>query len=195
MNLLDLSAVSVPTGFTEAGLPFGITLVADAFSDRQLLSIANRIQQQFDLPMGALNISQLSHAKNNVINTNTIEVLVCGAHLNGLPLNWQLTERGAVLKSVTQTAAKYRMYALAGGPPCRPGLIKDDEAGAAIDVEIWSMPMDQFGSFVAAIPAPLGIGKVELDDGRLVSGFICEPYGIDGAEEITHLGGWRAYIA
>jgi allophanate hydrolase len=195
MNLLDFSAVSVPTVFTESGLPFGITLVADAFSDRQLLSIANRIQQQFDLPMGALNISQLSHAKNNVINTNTIEVLVCGAHLNGLPLNWQLTERGAVLKSVTQTAAKYRMYALAGGPPYRPGLIKDDEAGAAIDVEIWSMPMDQFGSFVAAIPAPLGIGKVELDDGRLVSGFICEPYGIDGAEEITHLGGWRAYIA
>jgi allophanate hydrolase len=195
MNLLDFSAVSVPTAFTEAGLPFGITLVADAFSDRQLLSIANRIQQKFNLPMGALNISQLSHAKNNVVNTNTIEVLVCGAHLNGLPLNWQLTERGAVLKSVTQTAAKYRMYALAGGPPYRPGLIKDDEAGAAIDVEIWSMPMDQFGSFVAAIPAPLGIGKVELDDGRLVSGFICEPYGIDGAEEITHLGGWRAYIA
>ena len=98
-------------------------------------------------------------------------------------------------REATTTAAQYRMYALAGGPPFRPGLIMDAEKGKAIDVEIWSVPVENFGSFVAGIPAPLGIGKVELSDGRLVSGFICEPCGIEGAEEITHLGGWKAYVA
>jgi hypothetical protein len=100
-----------------------------------------------------------------------------------------------VLKTKAQTAPAYRMYALAGGPPFRPGLIMDEEKGAAIDVEIWSIPADQFGSFVNGIPAPLGIGKVRLADDSVVSGFICEPYGIEGAEEITHLGGWKAYLA
>ena len=124
-----------------------------------------------------------------------IDVLVCGAHLSGLPLNWQLTDRNARLKQTTTTANAYRMYALAGGPPFRPGLIRDDKQGAAIAVEVWSVPSEQFGSFVAGIPAPLGIGKVQLHDGSWVSGFICEPYGLDGATEITQLGSWRAYLA
>jgi len=105
-----------------------------------------------------------------------------------------LQGRGATLVKTTKTAPLYRMYALAGGPPYRPGLILDQEKGAAIDVEIWSVPADQFGSFVAGIPAPLGIGKVRLADDTTVCGFICEPYGIDGAEEITELGGWRNYL-
>ncbi|MGB1092997.1 MAG: allophanate hydrolase-related protein, partial [Oceanobacter sp.] len=87
------------------------------------------------------------------------------------------------------------VVALAGGPPFRPGLIRDDEQGAAIEVEIWSVPADQFGSFVAGIPAPLGIGKVEVADGSMVSGFICEPCGVEGAEEITQFGGWKPWIA
>ena len=87
------------------------------------------------------------------------------------------------------------MYALAGGPPYRPGLVLDDQQGGAIEVEIWSVPTAEFGSFVAGIPAPLGIGKVRLSDGSSVSGFICEPYGLEGAEEITALGGWRAHLA
>jgi allophanate hydrolase len=125
----------------------------------------------------------------------TIDVLVCGAHLSGLPLNHQLTERNAVLVETTETASAYRMYRLAGGPPLRPGLIRDDNTGAALPVEIWRVPADRFGSFVAGIPAPLGIGKVELADGRWVPGFICEPVGLEGAEDITHLGGWRGFLA
>ena len=195
MNLMDMTSVAVPTAFTEQGLPFGVTLVGECFSDRMLLSAANKIQQAIPLTVGALGIKQPALSKASVGDASLIDVLVCGAHLKGLPLNWQLTERGAVLKETTTTAAQYRMYALAGGPPFRPGLIMDTEQGAAIDVEIWSVPVENFGSFVAGIPAPLGIGKVSLANGRQVSGFICEPYGIEGAEEITHLGGWKAYVA
>ena len=130
-----------------------------------------------------------------VADNRRIDVLVCGAHLEGLPLNWQLTERGAVLKSRARTKPCYRMYALAGGPPFRPGLIMDEQNGAAIDVEIWSVPSAAFGSFVAGIPAPLGIGKVLVEDGSVVTGFICEPRGVEGATDITNLGGWKAYLA
>lgn len=194
MNLLDLASIAVPTRIASNGLPFGITLVGAAFSDRGLLSIANRIHAGMDLTAGALGIG-ISPSEGAAVSTsNHIDVLVCGAHLDGLPLNWQLTERGATLKCKTKTAPVYRMYALAGGPPYRPGLILDECEGASIDVEIWSVPAEQFGSFVDGIPAPLGIGKVRVADGSVVSGFICEPYGIDGAEEITHLGGWRAYM-
>ena len=194
MNLLDYSSVAVPTQMANSGLPFGVTLVANAFKDRQLLSIANAFENLFSLPLGASSVEKPKVEVGGVCSTQSIEVLVCGAHLEGLPLNWQLTERGAKLKTRTRTSVSYRMYALAGGPPFRPGLILDKEKGAAIDVEIWSMPSSEFGSFVAGIPSPLGIGKVEIEDGSLVSGFICEPYGIEDAEEITHLGGWRAYI-
>ncbi|KZY67241.1 hypothetical protein A3758_13340 [Oleiphilus sp. HI0118] len=194
MNLLDMSGLALPTVFTQQGLPFGVTLVAPAFGDRRLLSIAKRFETMFDLPLGALGESRESLPVNPVASPKHIDVLVCGAHLKGLPLNWQLTERGATLKECTQTASVYRMYALAGGPPFRPGLVLDEQQGAAIDVEIWRVPSEHFGSFVAGIPAPLGIGKVRLQDGSYVSGFICEPYGLEGSKEITQLGGWRAYL-
>lgn len=203
MNLLDMTSVAVPTAFTAAGLPFGITLVGNCFSDRALLSIANRIQQGLALPLGIDECTDTAGAKpaglpqvqQPVADNRHIDVLVCGAHLEGLPLNWQLTERGAVLKSRTRTKPCYRMYALAGGPPFRPGLIMDEQSGAAIDVEIWSVPAAEFGSFVAGIPAPLGIGKVLVEDGSVVTGFICEPRGVEGATDITSLGGWKAYLA
>ena len=194
MNLLDYAAVAVPTQIASNGLPFGITLVADAFSDRKLLSIANGFSNLFDLPLGASDMREKKSVRAGVSDLNQVDVLVCGAHLSGLPLNWQLVERGAKLKTATKTASQYRMYALAGGPPFRPGLILDKQKGKAIDVEVWLMPMSEFGSFVNGIPAPLGIGKVELADGSHVSGFICEPYGVEGAEEITELGGWKKYL-
>lgn len=195
MNLLDMSAVAVPTAMTADNMPFGITLAGTALQDRALLSIGNRIQQALPLTMGATGVAQPTLNTTPVGKTDCIDVLVCGAHLDGLPLNWQLLERGATLKTVTQTAPVYRMYALAGGPPHRPGLILDEADGAAIDVEIWSVPASEFGSFVAGIPAPLGIGKVRIADGTMVTGFICEPYGIEGAEEITHFGGWKHWMA
>ncbi|MDO6461846.1 allophanate hydrolase [Granulosicoccaceae sp. 1_MG-2023] len=195
MNLLDMAAVAVPTAMTETGMPFGITLAGPALQDRALLSIGNRIQQALPLPMGATGLAQPALSTTPVGNTDSIDLLVCGAHLDGLPLNWQLRERGATLKQVTRTAPVYRMYALAGGPPHRPGLILDEEHGAAIEVEIWSVPAAEFGSFVARIPAPLGIGKVRLDDGSAVCGFICEPHAIGDAEEITAFGGWKHWMA
>ena len=117
---------------------------------------------------------------------------VVGAHLSGLPLNFQLTQRHARLVTTTQTAPKYRFYALPDGK--RPGLIKVAEGGAAIECEIWEMPASQFGSFVAGIPAPLGIGKLELADGATVNGFICESLGVKDAQDITEYGGWRAWL-
>ncbi|ODB98317.1 allophanate hydrolase [Candidatus Thiodiazotropha endoloripes] len=194
MNLLDLASVAVPTQMTTSGLPFGITLVGDAFTDRALLSIAKRIHRQFELKIGASQYELQSTAQPSVADYNKIDVVVCGAHLQGLPLNWQLTERGATLKAKTKTAPIYRMYALPGGPPARPGLILDEAAGGAIEVEVWSMPQSQFGGFVAAIPSPLAIGKLKLADGTQASGFICESYAITGAEEITGYGGWKAYL-
>jgi allophanate hydrolase len=194
MNLLDLASIAVPTMMTENDMPFGITLVGSTFSDRELMSIANRIQQALPLKKGALDSIATPKNTTPVTSTKTIDVMVCGAHLTGQPLNWQLVERSAILKAKTKTAASYRMYALAGGPPLRPGLILDKEKGAAIEVEVWSVPAENFGSFVAGIPAPLGIGKVQLANGNQVNGFICEPCGMDDAEEITQFKGWRAYL-
>jgi allophanate hydrolase len=193
MNLLDYSAVAVPGGWLKNGLPSGCTLFAPAFQDEQLLALAARLQPLGSQTVGALDdplVVTEFEAKER-----TIDVLVCGAHLSGLPLNHQLTARQGVLVETTETADCYRMYLLAGGPPFRPGMIRDMAKGIALPVEIWRMPADQFGSFVAGIPAPLGIGQVELEDGRWVAGFICEPIGLEGVREITELGGWRNYLA
>jgi allophanate hydrolase len=121
-------------------------------------------------------------------------VAVCGAHMEGLPLNQQLTSRDATLVGRTRTAAKYKFYALPGGPPHRPGLVRVAGGGASIEVEVWSVPASRFGSFVAGIPAPLGIGKIELEGGEQVAGFLCESYATAGATDITALGSWRRYL-
>ena len=188
MNLVDLSAVAAPAGLTVDGLPFGVTLVADAFRDRHLLSMAKALQPILSGDQTAALPEQ------GIGDERYVEVLVCGAHLEGLPLNWQLRERGGELVRRTRTAPCYRFYALAGGPPYRPGLVHDSSAGAAIEVEIWRLPIAHFGSFVAGIPAPLGIGRVVLEDNSEVCGFICEPRALSGAEEITAQGSWRRYL-
>lgn len=193
MNLLDYAALAVPAGFTSAGLPFGVTLFGPAFSDDYLLAIAQRYLVAN--PAGGGRDAGSWAAQPPPVPAGRIEVAVCGAHLSGMPLNPQLTSRGAFLVEASYSAPVYRLIALAGGPPLRPGMIRDPQRGAAIEVEVWSVPEAAFGSFVAGIGAPLGIGKLELADGRLVCGFICEPAGEQGAEDITHLGGWRAYIA
>ena len=195
MNLLDCASIAAPAGFLDIGIPFGITFVGPAMSDRKLLSIANRWQQHLGLNLGAID-QQLPNSQTNQASfRNMIPVVVCGAHLQGLPLNWQLTERGATLLEQTQTAKKYRIYALPGGPPYRPGLMRDEDNGAAIEAEIWAIPKEEFGSFVADIPAPLGIGKVEIVDGRWLPGFICEAYATYNAEDISQLGSWKNYLS
>ena len=124
-----------------------------------------------------------------------IHLVVCGAHLSGMALNPQLTERGGVLIQATESAPIYRFYALAGGPPFRPGMVRVANGGVAIPVEVWALSAAAFGDFVSQIPSPLGIGKVQLSDGSLVSGFICEPFALDGVKDISDVGGWRNYVA
>ena len=120
--------------------------------------------------------------------------MVCGAHLQGLALNGQLVRRGARLLERTHSSADYQLFALAGGPPYRPGMLRVSEGGVAIEVEVWELPSRELGSFLTGIPAPLGLGKVQLADGRWETGFICEPYGLTGAVDISHFGGWRGYL-
>ncbi len=194
MNLLDYASVAVPAGFTPDGMPFGITLIAEAFADQRLLSYARLIQQSLSLPLGAtawkLPTDELPHGSEH----DSINLVVCGAHMSGLPLNHQLLERSARLVKACNSAACYRLLALPGGPPERPGMIRVDHDGVAIEVEVWSMPREHFGSFLAGIPHPLGLGKVELDDGSWATGFICEAYIEKASIDISEYGGWRAYI-
>jgi allophanate hydrolase len=196
MNLLDLAAVAVPAGFTAAGLPFGVTLAAPAWSDTALLALASRLHHSAPIRMGATDISLLDEPTFDwAPSDQSLSVAVCGAHMHGLPLNPQLLECGAVLLERTVTAPQYRLYALPGGPPWRPGLIAVDQDGAAIELEVWSVPTQHVGKLIARIPAPLGIGRITLADQRQVSGFLCEARGLNGAQDITAFGGWRAYLA
>ncbi|MCW1244153.1 allophanate hydrolase [Pseudomonas sp. SAICEU22] len=185
MNLLDYAAVAVPSAFMANGLPWGVTLFGRAFTDQYLLGVADALQRQQlpDLPTPA-----------NPARHDRARLVVCGAHLEGLALNWQLKQRGARLIEATHSSPDYRLYALAGGPPLRPGMLRVGEGGVAIEVEVWELPSSELGSFLTGIPAPLGLGKVQLADGRWESGFICEPYGLEGAQDISHLGGWRTYL-
>ncbi|HEY0339788.1 MAG TPA: allophanate hydrolase [Steroidobacteraceae bacterium] len=198
VNLLDLAAVAVPAGFRPDGLPFGVTLIGRASGDAQLLNLADRLHRAANVPLGALSIPIPPTTSGDVPSRATAEdriaVAVCGAHMEGLPLNHQLPSRNATLVSRTRTAPKYKFYALPGGPPHRPGLVRVASGGASIEVEVWSVPASLFGSFVAGIPTPLGIGRVELESGEQVAGFICESYATATATDITHLGGWRRYL-
>lgn len=185
MNLLDYAAVAVPSGFMANGLPWGVTLFGRAFTDQYLLSVADALQRQQDSALPTpMNAARHDRAR----------IVVCGAHLQGLALNWQLTQRGGLLLETTLSSPDYQLHALAGGPPLRPGMVRVKAGGVAIAVEVWELPSSELGSFLSGIPAPLGLGKVQLADGRWESGFICEPYGLEGALDISHLGGWRAYL-
>jgi len=204
MNLLDYSAVAVPAGMLTSGdatgLPWGVTLGAPAHKDVPLLRLADRFHRAQALSLGATpallsDTPAIGEVPKSALGAGTVKVAVCGAHLSGLPLNWQLTQRGARLLGAVKSAAEYKFYALAGGPVQRPGMVRVSEGGAAIHMEVWEMPAQHFGSFVDGIPAPLGIGKVKLADGTWVSGFVCEVLGVEGGTEITGLGNWRAWLA
>ncbi len=189
MNLLDLSGLAIPAGIGVNGLPFGITLCASAFGEARLVEIAQRFETALALAPGAPALNR------RIDDESFIEIAVVGAHMSGLPLNHELTSRGAIFLERTRTAASYRFYALAGGPPFRPGLVRVDQDGGAIEIEIWRLPRPQFGSFMAGVPSPLCIGTLEVAGGRKVKGFLCESSGLAGAQDITALGGWRAYMA
>lgn len=193
-NLADLAALALPGPFRADGLPAGITLIAPAWHDRALADFGVRWQQLLALPWGATGLAFTPSATALPVSAQHVRVAVVGAHLRGMPLNFQLVSRQAVFVETTQTAACYRLYALANTQPQKPGLARADE-GAAIEVELWDIPLARFGEFVAEIPPPLGIGTLELRDGRLVKGFICEPAALSDATDITAFAGWRNWIA
>ena len=191
MNLLDFCGLAIPGLDTETGQPFGISLVGDKFQDVRLMAIGAKLEDILHgngllaEPTGVGDFSDLAQ----------VDIAVCGAHMAGLPLNFQLTSRGAVFVTATQSSAQYRLFALEGGPPKRPGMVRDSAGGKTIELEIWRLPAEYFASFVNEVPSPLGIGLVETQTGKHVLGFLCEQAGLAGATEITDLGGWRAYLA
>lgn len=195
VNLLDMCALALPGVFRQDGLPAGITLIAAAWRDFALLHFARRWQEQLDWTRGATGQPlPAMTSPGTEPSARYVRLAVVGAHLSGMPLNHQLTERDARFVESTMTSADYRLFALAGTVPPKPGLMKLG-AGAAIQVELWDVPVAAFGSFVQMIPAPLGIGTITLADGREVKGFICEDWARAAAQDITTFGGWRAYMA
>jgi allophanate hydrolase len=188
VNLMDLAAVALPAGLRPNGLPFGISLIGREFTDEGLIAVAHRFE------------STAGNGGPSLVTDGTpaecVALAVVGAHLTGQPLNSELTNRGARLLKTCRTAPGYRLYRLEGTKPAKPGLVRDEDfAGPGIELEVWAMPEDQFGGFVAAVPPPLGIGSATLETGEVVKCFITEPYAVNGATEITRYGGWRNYLA
>lgn len=197
VNLLDLCAIAVPSRWRTDGFPSSVTLIAPKGRDGLISALGAKIQAAAGITIGASNtpVPALPETKP-IAGPDEIEITVVGAHLSGMALNHELTSRNARFLRAVDTAPDYRLYALAGGPPFRPGLMRVDEGkGVAIKTEVWAVPADQFGSFVAGIPAPLGIGTTSLADGTTPKGFIVEAEGVKGATDISDFGGWRAYVA
>jgi allophanate hydrolase len=197
VNLLDCCAIAVPAGFRIDGLAFGVTLVAPAYSDASLAAIADAFHRAGHSGMGAARIATLPEASRVVPphDKGRISIFVVGAHLSGMALNHQLMELGGIFCAAARTTAEYRLYVLPHASPAKPGLVRTPHSpGLGIIGEIWALTPEAFGRFVAGIAAPLGIGKVTLDNGASVSGFLCEAHAVEDALEITDFGGWRRYV-
>lgn len=196
VNLLDLCALALPASLASDGTAAGVTLIAPAGQDAALAGFGRALHAASTLPLGATGLP-MPAAPDWPASAppGGIEIAVVGAHLSGMPLNGELTALGGSFVRATTTTADYRLYALPGGPPMRPGLVRVADGGAAIALEVWSLPPEGFGRFVAGIPAPLGIGTLALADGTRVKGFLCEAVATQGARDVTEFGGWRAFIA
>lgn len=165
-NLLDLSAIAIPSGYAAEDVPFGITIFSLSDEEGLLIGLGRELKEE------------------------KITVAVCGLHMQGYPLEVQMIECGSKYLRTCKTADKYKLFKL-NTNPTKPGLIKVQSGGSSIEVELWEMPLDKLGYFTSLISSPLGMGKVELEDGSEVCGFICEEYGKQDGEDITIFGGWR----
>jgi allophanate hydrolase len=205
VNLLDLAALAVPAGMRAGGLPFGVTLIGPWGSDARLGAVGSALHRATSTHLGATGwplppASVPAPAPEPApppAPPETVSLVVVGAHLSGEPLNHQLTDAGGELVRATRTAPVYRLYALPGTVPPKPGLVRiadgDVVAGGAIAVEVWALGPAAFGRFVARVPAPLCIGIIELEDGTRSSGFLCEAHAVADARDITSFGGWREF--
>lgn len=190
VNLLDCCALAVPAGTRPSGLPFGISLIAPAFHDERLVVLGTMWQHEQEARESG------PATPTRPAGERRVPLAVIGAHLTGQPLNQELTDRGARFVRAARTAPVYRLYALAGTWPPKPGLVRvGGTAGASVEVEVWELGEAAFGSFVAAVPPPLAIGTLLLEDGVAVKGFVCEAHAVAGADDISRYGGWRAYLA
>jgi allophanate hydrolase len=197
VNLLDQAALAVPGPFRADGRAAGITFIAPAGSDGMLATIGRAFHRASAVTLGAtgqpLPTADMEHSA--ALPNGFIEIVVVGAHLSGMPLNHELISNGGIFRRAVLTTADYRFHALKGGPPKRPGLLRvADGTGSPVQTEVWALPPDGFGRFVQGIPSPLGIGTLRLADGTTPKGFVVEPEGLLGAEDISRFGGWRAYI-
>jgi allophanate hydrolase len=195
-NLMDLAAVAVPNGLRPDGLPSGVQLIGPRGSDAVLLAAASAYHRRLGGTMGATGHALVQTHLTSTGNAAAPrhEVVVVGAHLSGQPLNHQLVGLGGTLVRATNTAPRYRLYALEGTVPPKPGLVRVREGGVALEVEVWSLDTRAFGAFVSAIARPLCIGTIELGDGTFAQGFLCESDAIAGATDISRHGGWRAFL-
>jgi allophanate hydrolase len=195
VNLMDLCGLAVPTAPRADGRPGSVTLLARAGRDGALAALADALHRRADVPLGATShrLGPAQVAPLAVTQDETV-LAVAGAHMSGLPLNSHLTARGARFLEETATAPEYRFYALPGGPPIRPGLVRTNRNGKSVTLELWAMPTARMGDFLATIPAPLGLGPVRLADGRTVTGFLAEAAGTEGATDISAFAGWRAFL-
>ena len=197
VNLLDMCGLAVPAAMRADGIPFGITLLAPAGQDAKLASIGRVFHADTKLKAGAKGVTQppLAPAAKQP-GKDEVAIVAVGAHLSGMALNHELLSLGGRLLEATSTTPDYRLYALKGTAPPKPGMLRVDAGtGSAIAVEVWALPTKAFGAFVAAIPSPLSIGTVRLADGSGVKGFLVEANATEGARDITSFGGWRAFIA
>jgi allophanate hydrolase len=189
-NLFDMCAVALPAGGAD-GRHFGVTLLAPAFHDRALYDLAHRFAGE----PAVVPVRSGARGPGARGEPPSVELLVVGAHMNGEPLNTELTGRGASMVRAARTAPNYRLYRLATDPP-KPGLVRvDPDDGVSIEGELWALPPAGIASLLAALPAPMALGRVQLDDGTESVGFLCEPFAVTGAEEISAFGGWRGYLA
>ncbi|KPL54753.1 allophanate hydrolase [Prosthecomicrobium hirschii] len=197
VNLFGLAALAVPERLRSDGRPSGLTFVAPGGRDAWLAAIGRRVEGESGLPLGATGLPRpLPASLAPMAPEGTVPVLVVGAHMSGLPLNGELVSRGGSFVAAVRTERSYRLHALAGGPPERPGLVRvGDGAGFAIPGEVWALPPEGLGSLLPLIPEPLCIGTVRLEDGSTVKGFLCEREGLEGALDISGIGGWRAHLA
>jgi allophanate hydrolase len=197
VNLLDMCGLAVPSAMRADGTPFGVTLLGLARQDLALAAIGRAFHAATRLPLGALDYAQpLLTEETPALAPGEIVLAVVGAHLSGMPLNGELRALGARLIEDTKTTAHYRLYALPGTTPPKPGLLRVKKGeGSAIAVEVYALSDSAFGRFVAAVPPPLSIGTLELADGRGVKGFLVEAEAVTGARDISNFGGWRAFMA
>jgi allophanate hydrolase len=196
VNLLDLCGIAVPAALRPDGTPFGVTLLAPAGHDAEIATVARAFHADTGLTIGSKALPQPPlRARPRAPRDGDIALAVVGAHLSGMALNHELQTLDACFVDVATTTPDYKLYALPGTKPPKPGMLRVDEDGAAIEVEVWTLSAKAFGEFVAAIPAPLSIGTIRLADGRAVKGFLVEAAAIVGARDISDFGGWRAFTS